>query len=387
MLSALGLALYAGAVRLAEGRWPSELGLKQAAPELLIGLVVGTAMLSAVVAACWRSASTTFRDRARPRPGHDQCRHRLGILRGADLPGDRAAAADAGVRDLAGAGLSAALFGALHLTNPNATPVAAIAIAVEAGLMLASFYLLTGRLWVSIGVHAAWNFTQGWIWGARVSGIPVKESLYLSAPKAGAPDWLSGGAFGPEASVPAMVIGTGVAVVVLYWAWKKGNFKARSETRSAKWPRSSGSARLDDAGRGLGGGRHLVQAALDGRGALGQGDQGRRRVLGMVGGQLDQLTGQGVQLRRGGDQPGLELDLARIAVVLGPGRAPAAPVVGIGDHHRIGAGIGMVQAVAFLLPLVAGPQDAPVGRRAAGLVDAVFRLQLVAWNSRPRPTS
>jgi membrane protease YdiL (CAAX protease family) len=36
--------------------------------------------------------------------------------------------------------LSAALFGALHLANPNATPAAAIAIAVEAGLMLASFY-------------------------------------------------------------------------------------------------------------------------------------------------------------------------------------------------------------------------------------------------------
>jgi hypothetical protein len=33
----------------------------------------------------------------------------------------------------------------------------------------------------------------------------------------------------------------------------------------------------------------------------------------MVGGQLDQLAGEGVQLRRGGDQPGLELDLARIA--------------------------------------------------------------------------
>ena len=126
--------------------------------------------------------------------------------------------------------LSAALFGALHLSNPNATPVAAVAIAVEAGLMLASFYLLTGRLWVSIGVHAAWNFTQGWIWGARVSGIPVQESLYLSAPKPGAPDWLSGGAFGPEASVPAMVIGTGVAVMVLHQAWKKGHFRARSET-------------------------------------------------------------------------------------------------------------------------------------------------------------
>jgi membrane protease YdiL (CAAX protease family) len=55
---------------------------------------------------------------------------------------------------------------------------------VEAGLMLASFYLLTGRLWMSIGVHAAWNFTQGWLWGARVSGIRSHGELYLSTAQA-----------------------------------------------------------------------------------------------------------------------------------------------------------------------------------------------------------
>jgi membrane protease YdiL (CAAX protease family) len=229
--SALGLALYAGAIRLAEARWPSELGLKQAAPELLIGLVVGTAMLSAVVALLLASG---LYDISGPRASSPWTMVNVGIVSGffEELI-FRAIVLRLLMRAFGiwpALGLSAALFGALHLTNPNATPVAAIAIAVEAGLMLASFYLLTGRLWMSIGVHAAWNFSQGWIWGARVSGIPVKESLYLSAPKAGAPDWLSGGAFGPEASVPAMVIGTGVAVVVLYWAWKKGNFKARSET-------------------------------------------------------------------------------------------------------------------------------------------------------------
>ncbi len=135
--------------------------------------------------------------------------------------------------------LSAALFGALHLSNPNATAVAATAIAVEAGLMLAAFYLLTGRLWVSIGVHAAWNFTQGWVWGAAVSGIAVKESLFVSNPKPGAPEFLSGGAFGPEASLPAMIVGTGVAIVVLYWAWKRGNFRARPDSVAAAEPQDS----------------------------------------------------------------------------------------------------------------------------------------------------
>ena len=64
----------------------------------------------------------------------------------------------------------ALIFGALHLANPHASMTAAVAIALEAGLMLAGFYLLTGRIWVSIGVHAAWNFTQGWVFGAAAVG-------------------------------------------------------------------------------------------------------------------------------------------------------------------------------------------------------------------------
>jgi membrane protease YdiL (CAAX protease family) len=242
-LCALGLALYAGVVRLAEDRWPSELGLEQAAPELLTGLVVGAAMLSAVVAALLMFG---LYDTSGPRASSPWAMVNVGIASGffEELI-FRAIVLRLLMRAFGvwpALGLSAALFGALHLANPNATPVAAIAIAVEAGLMLASFYLLTGRLWMSIGVHAAWNFSQGWIWGARVSGIEVKESLYLSAPKAGAPDWLSGGAFGPEASVPAMVIGTGVAIVVLYWAWKRGNFKPRSEAQPASTTPGAASA-------------------------------------------------------------------------------------------------------------------------------------------------
>jgi membrane protease YdiL (CAAX protease family) len=231
VLSGAGLGLYAIGVRLAEGRWPSELGLRQAAPELLIGLVVGAAMLSAVVAAL---LALGLYDISGPRASSPLAMINVGVASGVfEELIFRAIVLRLLMRAFGiwpALALSAALFGALHLSNPNATPVAAVAIAVEAGLMLAAFYLLTGRLWVSIGVHAAWNFTQGWIWGARVSGIPVQESLYLSAPKPGAPDWLSGGAFGPEASAPAMVIGTAVAVLVLHQAWKKGNFRARSET-------------------------------------------------------------------------------------------------------------------------------------------------------------
>lgn len=225
-----GLGLYALLVRLGEGRWPEELSLRQAPVDLVLGLLIGALMLSAAVGGLYA----------------------LGVY---DISGPRAAspwstiamAIESGVMEellmraiilrllmrafgvWPALALQALLFGALHLANPNATMTAAIAIAIEAGLMLAGFYLLTGRLWMSIGVHAAWNFTQGWIWGASVSGIPVKESWLVSTPKPGAPEFLSGGAFGPEASLPAMVVGTSVAVLVLWMAWRKGMFKARPD--------------------------------------------------------------------------------------------------------------------------------------------------------------
>lgn len=117
---------------------------------------------------------------------------------------------------------SSLLFGAAHLGNQNATWLGAAAIAVEAGTMLAGFYILTGRLWMSIGVHIAWNFMQGPFFGARVSGHPEVGSLFTSAPLPTAPEWLAGGIFGPEASLPAIVVGLGTFLVTWQGARRRG---------------------------------------------------------------------------------------------------------------------------------------------------------------------
>lgn len=230
VICAIGYGLYAGATRLAEARWPSELGVRQALPELLIGLLVGATMMGAVVGLL---VVFGVYDVTGPRHASPWDMIAVAIFSGSIEELIFRAIVLRLLMRAFGAwpalALSAALFGAMHLGNANASPMAAVAIAIEAGLMLAAFYMLTGRIWMSVGVHAAWNFAQGWIWGARVSGNEVKESLYLSGPKPGAPEWLSGDAFGPEASAPAMLVGTAVAIVVLCWAWKKGNFKARPE--------------------------------------------------------------------------------------------------------------------------------------------------------------
>ena len=119
--------------------------------------------------------------------------------------------------------LSGALFGFAHYANPNGGIVPAIAIALEAGLMLGAVYMLTRRLWAAIGVHMAWNFTQGWIFGLPVSGI---DDPGLIAAKLTGPEWLTGGAFGLEASLVAMVVATGAGLVLLWMAHKRGRFVA-----------------------------------------------------------------------------------------------------------------------------------------------------------------
>ena len=116
--------------------------------------------------------------------------------------------------------LTSALFGVAHIFNPNATAFSSFAIAVEAGVLLGGAYMLTRSLWAPIGLHAAWNFTQGEIYDVPVSGI---DGTGLVEAKLSGPELLSGGAFGLEASVIALVIATGAGVWLVIRAVRAGH--------------------------------------------------------------------------------------------------------------------------------------------------------------------
>lgn len=118
-------------------------------------------------------------------------------------------------------GISAAIFGALHLLNPGATLMNAAAIAIEAGVLLAAAYMVTRRLWLCVGMHIAWNFTQGGIFSVAVSGSAGKGGL-LQSTMVG-PEWLTGGAFGAEASVAALAVCVAAGIVLIVLAIKKGH--------------------------------------------------------------------------------------------------------------------------------------------------------------------
>jgi membrane protease YdiL (CAAX protease family) len=118
---------------------------------------------------------------------------------------------------------TSALFGLAHIGNDNATWFSSFTIALEAGLMLGGAYMLTRSLWVPIGLHFGWNVTQGLVWDVPVSGNDV-DGL-VDARLMGDP-LISGGAFGLEASVIALVVAGGYGVWLVKRAADKGEVMA-----------------------------------------------------------------------------------------------------------------------------------------------------------------
>jgi uncharacterized protein len=119
----------------------------------------------------------------------------------------------------AGILVSSLAFGFIHLMNPEATIAGAIYISVEAGLLLSAAYLVTRRLWICMGFHMAWNYFQSAVFSGVVSG-GVSDPGLLKATIAG-PKFLTGGSFGMEQSVFALLYCTTIGVVLLVIAIRR----------------------------------------------------------------------------------------------------------------------------------------------------------------------
>jgi membrane protease YdiL (CAAX protease family) len=111
-----------------------------------------------------------------------------------------------------GAGLSAAVFGLIHLRNPHATWVSTAGI-FFAGIFFAYAYIRTKQLWLPIGLHLGWNFFEGVVFGFPVSGLEIYRLVRIQV---NGPEFWTGGQFGPEAGLiilPSMVLGG----MLIYW--------------------------------------------------------------------------------------------------------------------------------------------------------------------------
>jgi membrane protease YdiL (CAAX protease family) len=116
--------------------------------------------------------------------------------------------------------VSSLVFGFVHWDAPGATLQGLVSISLWAGLLLSATYLLTGRLWLGIGLHAAWNYTQGTVYSGIVSGNAPPEGFVRSTLQGS--EWLTGGAFGVEASVVAAAVCGTVGVLMLVKAIRLG---------------------------------------------------------------------------------------------------------------------------------------------------------------------
>jgi hypothetical protein len=91
--------------------------------------------------------------------------------------------------------------------------------------MLAAAYCFSRSLWLPIGLHFAWNFTLGGIFGGAVSGGEA-TGLIRAPLSPTAPDLVTGGAFGPEASIVALLVCVSAGVAFIVAARRRGMWRA-----------------------------------------------------------------------------------------------------------------------------------------------------------------
>lgn len=119
---------------------------------------------------------------------------------------------------LVGILISSLFFGALHIFNPGVTVLSIVNIVLD-GIFACFLMLRYDNMWVLAGMHGAWNFVQGNIYGIEVSGQGANGSLLAYSNQSNM-DWLSGGAFGAEGSILTSIVLIG-CIAYLYWSLKK----------------------------------------------------------------------------------------------------------------------------------------------------------------------
>jgi membrane protease YdiL (CAAX protease family) len=105
------------------------------------------------------------------------------------------------------------IFSLGHIFNEDFSWVSGLCLFLH-GILFGLIYFKTRSLWIPIGMHIAWNWTQGPLWGMKVSGTAIAHTFMVSVPKG--PQLVSGGDFGAEGSLITVIVS---AALVLY-VWK-----------------------------------------------------------------------------------------------------------------------------------------------------------------------
>jgi membrane protease YdiL (CAAX protease family) len=101
-------------------------------------------------------------------------------------------------------------FGALHLANGGEDKIGALSVFVI-GMFFCLTLRRTGNLWFAVGLHAAFDWGETFLFSVPNSGIVAPGHLLNSSFHG--PVWLTGGTVGPEGSVMAFVV-VGFAAII-----------------------------------------------------------------------------------------------------------------------------------------------------------------------------
>jgi hypothetical protein len=222
-LGLLAIAIYFGWGRFIERREVSELSTHGMAREWGVGVLIGVVLYSACAVTLMLLGIYKvqgFNSAAFLLPAVAMA-IKSGVFEELIFRGVLHRSVEAIFGSWAGILASSLAFGLIHLVNPGAEIKGAIYISVEAGLLLSAAYLVTRRLWICIGFHMGWNYVQSAIYSGVVSGAVADPGL-LQATIEGS-DFLTGGSFGMEESILALVYCTTAGIVLLVIAIRRGH--------------------------------------------------------------------------------------------------------------------------------------------------------------------
>lgn len=219
------MATYVAYVRLIECRPVIELATKRAVREFATGFVVGGFLFCVVMLILWLAGVATIAGDA------GWTATILALLSALELAVVQAIffwgivfrIVEKSLGTWIALALSIIVFGAAHAGGAGASVISEVTIGLAGGALLAAAYVYTRRLWMTVGIIAALDFTEAGVFGVSTAGH--KESgLFVS--RFHGPDILTGGAAGPEVSIVTLLLCVTLAAVFFLLAHRKGHIVA-----------------------------------------------------------------------------------------------------------------------------------------------------------------
>ncbi|MCO6509743.1 MAG: CPBP family intramembrane metalloprotease [Aridibacter famidurans] len=138
--------------------------------------------------------------------------------------------------------LTSAIFASGHIGNPSSGTFSFVNTFL-AGIWLGAAYLKTRTLWLAFGLHVAWNFVLGTVFGIEVSGLTQLSEYPILREMDTGPEWITGGKYGLEGGIACTV----ALVVSTAALWFAPFLKASDEMAELSSPPDAGGSTAEGA--------------------------------------------------------------------------------------------------------------------------------------------